>query len=141
GDVAADLGESDGNDTLNGGKGNDTLVGGGGDDILTGGQGNDIFVFGPGSGHDHITDFAKKDVIEIHGVGSFSDLTITSNGAGDAVISWGTGDDVTLDGYKAKKLSAADFSFDPPHAAALALAAHDGGVDAHQAALGHAFLP
>ena len=28
-----------------------------------------------------------------------------------AVISWGTGDSITLDGYKASKLSAADFSF------------------------------
>lgn len=102
-----------GNDALIGGKGDDTLVGGGGDDILTGGQGEDVFVFGPGSGDDHVTDFAKKDLIAINGVAGvddFSDLTIVNVG-GSAVISWGTGDSVTLDGYKASKLSAADFSF------------------------------
>lgn len=116
GDVASELGEAGGNDTLNGGKGNDTLVGGGGDDILTGGQDADTFVFGPASGDDHITDFAKKDVIAINGVAGvddFSDLTIVTVG-GSAVISWGTGDSITLDGYKGSKLSAADFSFDAP---------------------------
>jgi len=103
-----------GNDTLIGGKGDDTLLGGGGDDILTGGQGEDVFVFGPGSGDDHVTDFQKKDSIAIEGVAGvdeFSDLTIVNVG-GSALISWGTGDSITLDGYKASKLSAADFSFD-----------------------------
>lgn len=102
-----------GNDTLTGGKGDDRLVGGGGDDILTGGQGRDSFVFGPGSGDDRVTDFAKKDLIAIEGVAGvddFSDLTIVDVG-GSAVISWGTGDSITLDGFKANKLSAADFSF------------------------------
>ncbi|HEU0097908.1 MAG TPA: calcium-binding protein [Allosphingosinicella sp.] len=114
--VAAFPGDPDlasGNDTLVGGKGDDVLVGGGGDDILTGGQGEDRFVFGPGSGDDHVTDFAKKDVIAIGGIAGvddFSDLTIV-NAGGSAVISWGTGDSITLDGYKASKLSAADFSF------------------------------
>ena len=90
------------------------LVGGGGDDRLTGSQGEDTFVFGPSSGDDHVTDFQKKDVIAIEGVtgvDDFSDLTIVNVG-GSAVISWGTGDSITLDGYKASKLSAADFSFD-----------------------------
>ncbi|HET9638987.1 MAG TPA: calcium-binding protein [Allosphingosinicella sp.] len=111
-DVAS-LGEPVGNDVLIGGKGNDILNGGGGDDLLTGGQGEDNFVFGPASGDDHVTDFAKKDIISLQGVAGvddFSDLTIVNVG-GSAVISWGTGDSVTLDGYKASKLSAADFSF------------------------------
>jgi Ca2+-binding RTX toxin-like protein len=102
-----------GNDTLVGGKGKDRLVGGGGDDVLTGGQGQDVFVFGPASGDDHVTDFAKNDVIAldgIAGVDDFSDLTIVNSG-GSALISWGTTDSITLDGYKASKLSAADFSF------------------------------
>ncbi|HYE28497.1 MAG TPA: calcium-binding protein [Allosphingosinicella sp.] len=102
-----------GNDTLVGGKGDDTLHGGGGDDILTGGQGEDMFVFGPGSGDDHVTDFQKKDTIAldgIAGVDDFSDLTIVDVGD-SAVITWGTSDSITLDGYKASKLSAADFSF------------------------------
>jgi Ca2+-binding RTX toxin-like protein len=117
-----------GNDTLVGGKGDDTLVGGGGDDLLTGGQGADRFVFGPGSGDDRITDFAKKDTIAldgIAGVDDFSDLTIVNVG-GSAVISWGTGDSITLDGYKANKLSAADFSFGAS-APLSAFAAMDGG--------------
>ncbi|MBV8686917.1 MAG: hypothetical protein JOZ90_06975 [Alphaproteobacteria bacterium] len=126
-----------GNDTLVGGKGNDTLNGGGGDDLLTGSQGEDRFVFGPASGHDHVTDFAKKDTIAILGVAGvddFSDLTIVSVG-GSAVISWGTGDTVTLDGYKASKLSAADFSFGPAPAAAHSAFAFEGhGADAHAAA-------
>jgi Ca2+-binding RTX toxin-like protein len=113
-----------GNDTLIGGKGNDALVGGGGDDLLTGGAGQDTFVFGPGSGDDHVTDFAKKDVISLQGIAGvddFSDLTIV-NAGGSAVISWGTGDSITLDGYKANKLSAADFDFgaSAPFTASLA---------------------
>jgi Ca2+-binding RTX toxin-like protein len=129
GDVASELGEAAGNDNLNGGKGDDILVGGGGDDMLTGAQGEDTFVFGPASGDDHVTDFAKKDVIAINGVAgvdSFSDLNIVNVG-GSAVISWGTDDSVTLDGYKASKLSAADFSFDPPGFAAMGAQSFGGG--------------
>lgn len=126
GDVSGALGESAGNDTLIGGKGDDTLVGGAGDDLLTGGQGEDSFVFGPGSGNDHVTDFAKKDTISIEGIAGvddFSDLTIVNVG-GSAVISWGTSDSITLDGYKANKLSAADFDFgaSAPAAAFAAMA-------------------
>jgi Ca2+-binding RTX toxin-like protein len=121
-----------GNDTLVGGKGNDTLVGGGGDDILTGNQGDDTFVFGPGSGDDHVTDFQKKDTIALNGIAGiddFSDLTIVNFG-GSAVISWGTSDSITLDGYKANKLSAADFSFGTT-APLTAFAAMDSGGHGH----------
>ena len=95
------------------GAGTDRLIGGSGDDFLTGGAGIDTFIFGVGSGHDHIVDFARKEVIAINGVlgiDSFSDLTIVSVG-GSAVISWGTGDTITVDGVRASALSAADFSF------------------------------
>lgn len=131
-DVASDLAEVGGNDVINGGKGKDTIVGGGGNDTLTGGQDADTFIFGPGSGNDHVTDFEKKDVIAINGVAGvddFSDLTIVNVG-GSAVISWGTGDSVTLDGYKASKLSAADFSFSASSFAAASFAggdSHGGG--------------
>jgi Ca2+-binding RTX toxin-like protein len=121
-----------GNDTLVGGKGKDTLVGGGGDDLLTGGQGEDTFVFGPSSGHDHVTDFAKKDLIALNGIAGiddFGDLTIANVG-GNAVISWGTGDSITLDGYKANKLSAADFSFGAT-APLTAFATMDAGGHGH----------
>jgi Ca2+-binding RTX toxin-like protein len=122
-----------GNDTLNGGKGNDTLVGGGGDDLLTGGQGKDTYVFGPASGDDHVTDFAKQDVIALNGIAGvddFSDLTIVNVG-GSAVISWGTSDSITLDGYKASKLSAADFSFGTTAPFAAFAAADFGGHGHH----------
>jgi Ca2+-binding RTX toxin-like protein len=133
-----------GNDILNGGKGNDTLLGGGGDDMLTGAQGEDMFIFGPASGDDHITDFAKKDTIAINGVSGvddFSDLTIVNVG-GNAVISWGTTDSVTLDGYKANKLSAADFSFGAA-APLTALSAMDAGHGHHgiEVPPAHAWLP
>ena len=101
--------------------------------MLTGGQQEDTFVFGPASGDDHITDFEKKDMIAfdgVAGVDDFSDLTIVNVG-GSAVISWGTGDSITLDGYKASKLSAADFTFDAPSFAAASMAmdygSHGGG--------------
>jgi Ca2+-binding RTX toxin-like protein len=129
GDVSAEYGEMAGNDTLIGGKGKDILVGGGGDDLLTGGAGQDEFVFGDGTGDDHVTDFAKNDLIRIDaaGVEDFSDLVIVNVG-GNAVISWGTGDSITLDGYKASKLSAADFDFgDSSPASAFATT----GFDSH----------
>ncbi|HYJ53586.1 MAG TPA: hypothetical protein VEW04_10495 [Allosphingosinicella sp.] len=112
----------DGNDLLAGGKGDDLLLGGGGEDLLTGDMGIDIFAFGDGSGDDVVADFEKKDVIRIEaaGVDDFSDLTIVGVGK-DAVISWGTGDSITLEGYKASKLSAADFDFGAAPAARFAL--------------------
>jgi Ca2+-binding RTX toxin-like protein len=119
GDVFVLDGEADGNDTLNGGKGNDQLVGGGGDDVLTGGAGSDTFLFGAASGHDRITDFVKKDVIEFDatsGVHGFGDLVLTASGK-DTLISWGTGDTILVEGIKPKQLSASDFAFDSPAAA------------------------
>ena len=102
-----------GADVLLAGAGADRLIGGSGADFLTGGAGVDRFIFGAGSGQDHITDFTRKEVIAIEGVAgidNFSDLTIV-NVAGNAVISWGTGDTITLDGVRASALSAVDFSF------------------------------
>jgi Ca2+-binding RTX toxin-like protein len=133
GDVFAQFGEPDGNDTLNGGKGNDALYGGGGDDVLTGGAGSDHFVFGEASGHDKVTDFAKKDVIQFDassGVHNFADLTFTASGK-DTLITWGTGDSILLEGVKAKSLSASDFAFDAP---AAAFAFHSMDVMDHHAA-------
>jgi Ca2+-binding RTX toxin-like protein len=127
-----------GADVLLAGAGADRLIGGSGNDLLTGGAGTDSFIFGAGSGQDHITDFSRKDVIAINGVAgvdSFSDLIIVSAG-GNAVISWGTGDSVTLDGVRASSLSAADFSF----SASATLNAETvslqllGGIDHHSAA-------
>ena len=60
---------------LIGGAGNDWLRGGRGADTLTGGDGNDVFQFlkkdvldtnGKAQGVDHITDFQKGDVLDLH---------------------------------------------------------------------------
>ncbi|WP_348640537.1 hypothetical protein [Nitratireductor sp. XY-223] len=118
-----------GNDTLRGGRGEDRLIGGRGDDTLTGGAWDaDTFVFGGNSnGHDTITDFGSmniydinngniietdRDKIEIRGGTTFSDLTITNNAEGDAVIT-GYADDssITLEDVSASELTESDFIF------------------------------
>jgi parallel beta-helix repeat protein len=100
-----------GNDVVIGGAGNDRLIGGFGDDMLTGGTGSDVFVFGPGWGNDTIADFTRKqDKIEFSGVAgltSFAQLQIRQVGA-DAHVSY-DGQDVTLLGFAASALTAADF--------------------------------
>ncbi|MEN0001477.1 MAG: calcium-binding protein, partial [Pseudomonadota bacterium] len=112
-----------GNDTLNGGGGADKLAGGSGRDTLTGGSGADAFVFasGEGSGNlanaDRITDFGNgADIIRITDGGpgfGFSDLTITDDGSGNAIIE----NDVTgrivavVENTSAASLTAADFAF------------------------------
>ncbi|MDP9423378.1 MAG: hypothetical protein M3Q19_11215 [Pseudomonadota bacterium] len=103
-----------GNDILLGGRGNDWLHGGRGDDTLTGNQGTDRFVIESNSGDDHITDFAV-DVDKVRfdassGVDDFSDLTLTKVG-NSTVVTWGTGDSLTLDGVKPNQLDASDFEF------------------------------
>ena len=132
-----------GADVLIGGSGSDRLIGGLGDDVLTGGSGTDTFIFGPASGHDHITDFVRKEVIAINGVAgvdAFSDLTIV-NVEGYAVISWGDGASITLDGVRASSLSAADFSFSPSGSAPVGRVSlellgifdqHSAGPELHQ---------
>ena len=108
----------DGNDSLIGGKGADRLIGGGGEDVLAGGSDADSFEFGPDSGDDSILDFESKDVIAIigvSGVDDFSDLTIVAVGKG-SLVSWGTGDSILVEGYKASKLTAANFAFAEPAA-------------------------
>jgi Ca2+-binding RTX toxin-like protein len=98
-----------GNDTIDGGAGNDTIIGGAGDDRLTGGTGNDTFRFGPQSGHDVITDFGAggtKDVIDISAYKA-AGLTPTVHDIGsDVVISFSTGDSITVLGVHAHDLVA-----------------------------------
>jgi len=102
-----------GNDTLIGGKGNDTLYGGRGDDVLTGNQNNDDFVIEADSGDDRITDFSNSDSIifsGVSGVDDFGDLTLTRVGS-NTVITWGTTDSLTVEGYRPNQLHASDFEF------------------------------
>jgi Ca2+-binding RTX toxin-like protein len=98
-----------GNDTINGGAGNDSLIGGAGADRLTGGSGVDVFRFALHSGNDVITDFGaggEKDVIDISAFKA-AGLTASLHDAGsDLVISFTSGDSITLLGVHANQLVA-----------------------------------
>ncbi len=105
-----------GNDSLLGHGGDDTLVGGLGNDVMTGGAGADTFLFNEAAfGADRITDFADGvDLISfqgIAGVDDFSDLTITANGSGWAVITLADGSSITLTGVTTGQVDASDFLF------------------------------
>ena len=78
-----------GNDSLRGGAGADVLFGGDGDDLISGDIGNDTLIgnsgadtFSVGQGSDLIQDFTPGiDVIDLPTGISFSDLTLTVEGA------------------------------------------------------------
>lgn len=102
-----------GGDTLYGGQNNDTLEGGRGDDALHGNLGGDQFVFRTNSGVDVIYDFvAGTDTIRVAaGINGLSvaepgDLAgrISSDAQGNAVIDFGNGNVVTVDGLNANDL-------------------------------------
>ena len=82
-----------GTDIVFGNDGNDTLNGNSGWDTLTGGRGSDIFVFDQGWGTDTVTDFKhgsdKLDLRTVANLSSFSQLSITQNGA-DTKIGFGS---------------------------------------------------
>ncbi len=117
-----------GRDTLNGGNGNDTLIGGShkdqiiggrGNDELHGNQGADLFVFHDGFGRDTIADFdtgrslERIDLRSVTEITSFDDLMAnhTDSRNGNAVISDGDGNSITLEGVDLADLSAGDFLF------------------------------
>ncbi len=89
-----------------------------GDDNLTGAGGNDLFVFAQPIGNDTIYDFnAASDRIDLTGfagIASFGDIAanVAGDGNGDAVITLGAGETITLHGVDAASLTAADFVFD-----------------------------
>ena len=73
-------------------------------------------MLGANTGDDLITDFEKKDVIDLTAVASvddMSDLTIVNDG-GDVVISWGTDASVTLEDFQLNHLSVENFAFAVP---------------------------
>lgn len=108
-----------GNDRLEGGDGNDQLRGEAGNDVLFGGAGDDRFVFSDRGGADTVQDFthgADHLVISANGILGLADLTIASNLAGDAVVSFfanGQTTEMTLLGVPALTLTASDFIFQP----------------------------
>ena len=83
----------------------------GGNNYGVGTDGSDRFVFGGGDGTDTILDFEDgKDILVIKGGLKFSDLAITNNAKGHAVITgYGENDSITLKGVSASILTDSDF--------------------------------
>src|ERR1700722_16420844 len=88
-----------------------------GKDTLTGAGGNDLFVFAQPIGNDTIYNFNvatdKIDLTGFAGIASFSDIAahIADAGNGDAIITLGAGESITLHGVDAGSLTSADFVF------------------------------
>ncbi|WP_201455999.1 beta strand repeat-containing protein, partial [Bradyrhizobium macuxiense] len=88
-----------------------------GDDHLTGGGGNDLFVFSQPIGNDTIDSFnVASDQIDLVGFGitSFSDVqaNLADDANGNAVITIGNGETITLQGVSSAWLTASNFVFD-----------------------------
>jgi Ca2+-binding RTX toxin-like protein len=117
GDRADSLDGGAGNDSLNGGNGDDTLIGGTGNDTLMGGTGNDTYVFNKGDGVDTIYDadwtVGNADTLKL-GAGITAAGTVVTRVNDDAVLSFGGGDQVTIqnyfsnDGFRVEKINFAD---------------------------------
>ncbi len=109
-----------GDDIIQGLDGDDQLIGDRGDDLLVGGAGNDTFLYFAGDGADVITDFqagaGSDDAIRLFNLGPAFDtfaevLAATSDVGGDAVIDFGGGDQITLQGVTTANLHQDDFVF------------------------------
>ncbi|WP_270727168.1 Hint domain-containing protein [Shimia sp. Alg240-R146] len=103
------LGGGSGNDTLIGDDGHDTLSGGTGNDILKGGSGDDLFVMADNGGYDVIDDFrldgVEHDQLDVTGLTDASgnpvtvgDVTVSSDGSGNAVLTFPGGEGIQLNG-------------------------------------------
>ncbi len=88
-----------------------------GNDTLTGAGANDEFVFSQPIGIDVIYSFNvasdKVDLIGFNNVANFSDIqaNLTDDAYGNAVITIGNGETITLNGVDAASLTASDFVF------------------------------
>jgi len=89
-----------------------------GDDVLTGSHGNDLFVFSQPIGADTVHNFDAAadqiDLIGYNGLADFADLQthIADDANGNAVITLGDGQSITLDGVHANALTGSNFVFD-----------------------------
>ncbi|WP_128935729.1 VCBS domain-containing protein [Bradyrhizobium zhanjiangense] len=109
------------NDGLSGGGGNDTLDGRAGNDFLSGGAGADTFVYASGGGFDFIQDFVhgqdRIDLTGVYGIYSLSDLQSHAEQSGpNTVITFSSGDGITLQNVTLSSLTASDFLFGTPAA-------------------------
>jgi hypothetical protein len=87
-----------------------------GDDTLTGAGANDLFVFAQPIGNDVIYNFNvasdKIDLVGFDGVSSFADVHVADDANGNAVVTVGSGETITLHGVDASLLTASNFEFD-----------------------------
>ncbi|MET3339213.1 beta strand repeat-containing protein [Bradyrhizobium ottawaense] len=109
------------NDSLSGNVGNDILDGRAGNDFLSGGAGVDTFVYASGGGFDFIQDFVhgqdKLDLTGVYGIFSLSDLQAHAVQSGpNTVITFSSGDGLTLQNVNLSSLTASDFVFGAPAA-------------------------
>ena len=86
-------------------------------DTLTGSGANDLFVFARPIGNDRIYDFKtasnRIDLLGFSGISSFADLQskMANDANGDAVLTLGSGETITIVGVDAASLGAANFLF------------------------------
>ncbi|UCI06130.1 beta strand repeat-containing protein [Mesorhizobium sp. B1-1-8] len=89
-----------------------------GDDVLTGSSGNDLFVFSQPIGNDTVHSFDaaadQVDLIGYSGFQSFADVQahMVDDTNGNAVITLGDGQSITLEGVHSSALGAGNFAFD-----------------------------
>ena len=107
-----------------------------GNDTLTGAGGHSEFVLAQPIGNDTIYNFNaatdKIDLIGFANIASFSDIPalVTSDASGNAVVTLGAGETITLQGVHAASLNASDFLFneDPVTNNASTMVVSDGAV-------------
>jgi hypothetical protein len=105
-----------------------------GADTLTGAGANDLFVFAQPIGNDVIYNFNvasdKIDLVGFDGVSSFTDIHLADDANGNAVITVGSGETITLHGVDAALLTASNFEFDqaPTTTNAGIMAISDGAI-------------
>jgi hypothetical protein len=87
-----------------------------GDDNMTGTGANDLFVLAQPIGNDVIYNFNagsdKIDLIGFNNVAKFSDIQLVNDANGNAVVTLGSGETITLHGTNAASLTASNFLFD-----------------------------
>jgi hypothetical protein len=105
------------------------------EDTLTGSSGNDEFVFAQPIGNDRVYDFnPADDTLDLIGFGiaGFAHLqaAIANDAGGNAVVTLGAGETITLVGVDAAALSANNFVFDqePVSANAGTMSVGDGAI-------------